>query len=390
MNFLNNGKVKGEVQERRHSSVTYGLLCVIENKTLMRFLLVTLGIFPLFIQAQNQRPAVFDSLQLIQTDTIYFASGQAVITSEADSVLRRVGPQSPGKDKVYLTGHTDAVGSLSYNENLAKRRANAAIAVLQELGWDSTDLIVKTFGERQPAVRNDSENNRQRNRRVTIDQYRPIPYRAFLGQVIDPADGSGVQAQVRVHSRSISDTLRTNTEGRFQVDLPIDSVVGFDIYAQGYFYASEYLKIKLDPMPPLQFELPKAEVGAAIDIPNLYFYGNKDILLPRSAPELPKIQRFLEMNPGIQVEIAGHVNYPNQPPVTQNTFEWKLSVRRAQRVYEWLMDHRIPEEQITYQGYGNHQMRFPHARSERDQSLNRRVEIKVISTGEVISIPDKR
>jgi flagellar motor protein MotB len=83
------------------------------------------------------------------------------------------------------------------------------------------------------------------------------------------------------------------------------------------------------------------------------------------------------MNPDAAVEIAGHVNYPNQPPVTKSSWEWDLSVRRARLVYTWLIDNGIDPNRLIYNGYGNHQMRFPNATREEQMSQNRRVEIIV-------------
>ncbi len=342
----------------------------------MRHLLLCLVFFPVLVNGQHL--AMFDSLQHSYSDTIYFESGSWEITPVADSVLHSFPLPQRESDRLYLTAHTDAIGSVAYNENLATQRAQSAAAVLQERGWLPEGMVQQTFGERRPSRENNTDSNRQKNRRVTLDYFIEIPFQTISGRVIDPATDEGVPAQIRVHGRSFSDTLQATDDGRFSIALPVDSVVGFDVYASGYFYQSEYKKIKAEPMAPLEIKLPKAEAGQSMDIPNLYFYGNQDILLPRSIPERPKIQRFLEMNPTIKVEIAGHVNQPNQPPVTEDTFEWRLSVRRAQAIYNWLIEQGIPEEQITPQGYGNHYMRYPHATSEQQMSLNRRVEIRVL------------
>ncbi len=73
-----------------------------------------------------------------------------------------------------LHGHTDWVGSDSYNNALAKRRGYKARNYVSSKGISSNRLIVKAFGEHNPIARNalvdgrDSETGRQLNRRVEI------------------------------------------------------------------------------------------------------------------------------------------------------------------------------------------------------------------------------
>jgi outer membrane protein OmpA-like peptidoglycan-associated protein len=344
-------------------------------RVLFRLAWVTLALTPAGLAAQAP-PPLFDSLLRVQTDTVYFATGSWELDSSALALLQQYPAPRDTSHRLYLTGHTDAVGSEQANELLARRRAAAVTGQLTRRQWDPAAIVVRTFGERLPVASNVSEEVRWRNRRVTLDYYEPVPYTLLNGRVIDPANGEGVDAQLRVHSRTFDDSLRTRPDGTFQLRVPVDSVVGIDVYAEGYFWQSQFLRVRAD-MPELLLELPAATRGAAMDIPNLYFFGNQAVLLPKSIPELPKIKRFLEMNPNVAVEIAGHVNYPNQPPVMKSSWEWDLSVRRARFVYTWLVDNGIAADRLTYRGYGNHQMRFPNATREEEMSQNRRVEVIV-------------
>ena len=131
----------------------------------------------------------------------------------------------------------------------------------------------------------------------------------------------------------------------------------------------------------LQLPLKPATNGAAADIGNLYFVGNQPVLLENSKPELPKILRFMQLNPAMKIEIAGHVNRPNNPPVDKDSWDFKLSEDRAKVVFNYLIEHEINVEQVSWKGYGNHQMRYPRASSEAEQALNRRVEIRVLEGG---------
>lgn len=128
----------------------------------------------------------------------------------------------------------------------------------------------------------------------------------------------------------------------------------------------------------VNFALPPALEGEALTLKNLYFVGNQDTLLKTSEPELPKLLKFMEHNPGIRIEIGGHINRPNSPPVPKDSWNFGLSERRAKRVYNYLIERGIDPERVTYKGYGNYQMIYPMARTEKEQAANRRVEIRVL------------
>lgn len=328
-----------------------------------------------------QVPPVFDSLQPYFSSTLFFDSDIAKLDEEALQVLQECPAPQGSTERLYLTGHTDAIGSDSYNEDLARRRAMSAQEILKQKGWTDSMMVIQTFGERTPVATNNVEAGRRKNRRVTLDFYQAIPYRILQGRVIDGEGGQPLpEAFVRIHGKTISDTLQLDSLGRFSIALPIDTVVGVEIYSKGYFLDSKMLKMRPKTIAELKIELTPAKPGAVADIEELFFVGNQAILLPRSEDVPPKILRFMQINPHLQVEIAGHVNYPNLPPVKEDTFEWDLSVRRAKLIYDYLINHGVPAEQLKYRGYGNHEMRFPNARTAQDQEANRRVEIRVLGT----------
>lgn len=65
-----------------------------------------------------------------------------------------------------VQGHTDNVGSDSYNMNLSQKRADAVKAYLTQHGIESSRLVSKGYGFHQPLVPNDTATNRALNRRV--------------------------------------------------------------------------------------------------------------------------------------------------------------------------------------------------------------------------------
>jgi len=69
---------------------------------------------------------------------------------------------------VELAGHTDNVGSESYNLKLSSDRANVVRQALIENGIDEARLKAQGYGSSKPLVPNDSEENRARNRRTEM------------------------------------------------------------------------------------------------------------------------------------------------------------------------------------------------------------------------------
>lgn len=66
-----------------------------------------------------------------------------------------------------IIGHTDAVGSSEYNVDLGMRRAKNAMEYFRELGVTS-EVKIESKGEKEPVATNDTEEGRQKNRRVNF------------------------------------------------------------------------------------------------------------------------------------------------------------------------------------------------------------------------------
>ena len=67
-----------------------------------------------------------------------------------------------------IVGHTDATGPDAYNMTLSERRAAAATNYLAAQGVSRARLRSTGRGETEPVVTNDTEENRQKNRRVEV------------------------------------------------------------------------------------------------------------------------------------------------------------------------------------------------------------------------------
>lgn len=68
--------------------------------------------------------------------------------------------------KIEIIGHTDDQGSASYNLKLSKDRAISVMEYLSSKGISKERLSATGFGESKPMLKNDSDENRAKNRRV--------------------------------------------------------------------------------------------------------------------------------------------------------------------------------------------------------------------------------
>lgn len=69
---------------------------------------------------------------------------------------------------VDVFGHTDSVGSDSYNMQLSQQRANTVASIFAQNGIQQARLYTQPFGETRPIDSNETDYGRARNRRVEV------------------------------------------------------------------------------------------------------------------------------------------------------------------------------------------------------------------------------
>jgi OmpA-OmpF porin, OOP family len=68
--------------------------------------------------------------------------------------------------RVEIGGHTDNVGTVSYNQQLSEKRAQAVNEYLKQNGIEAKRLIAKGYGQERPVADNKTEEGKQLNRRI--------------------------------------------------------------------------------------------------------------------------------------------------------------------------------------------------------------------------------
>jgi len=101
---------------------------------------------------------------------VLFAFDSDALADGAPAALDRVVQairEAPGA-RVTVEGHTDDQGTDEYNSALSERRARAVAAYLAQKGIGGDRITARGLGKSRPAVANDGDEGRRRNRRVEI------------------------------------------------------------------------------------------------------------------------------------------------------------------------------------------------------------------------------
>ena len=103
-------------------------------------------------------------------DRVEFETGSAVLKPAAREQLQNLAVILKAYPNVSLKvgGYTDNVGDDAANQKLSQARAEATIKELTSLGVEANRLEAEGYGEQFPVASNETEQGRQRNRRVDV------------------------------------------------------------------------------------------------------------------------------------------------------------------------------------------------------------------------------
>lgn len=111
----------------------------------------------------------------ITLNNIFFDFDKAVLKAESFPELDRLVKLMNERPtmSVEVIGHTDAIGTATYNLGLSRRRAISVTERLLKGGITAERVITKAFGEGMPIATNDTKEGRQKNRRVEFKIIKP-------------------------------------------------------------------------------------------------------------------------------------------------------------------------------------------------------------------------
>ncbi len=119
-------------------------------------------------QEKNLQMVPIEVGQTIRINNLFFDTGKSELKEESFPELSRLINimQTNPKMVIKISGHTDDVGSDVDNLKLSKDRAVSVKNYIIKNGIEDKHISSNGYGETKPQVKNDSDENRQKNRRV--------------------------------------------------------------------------------------------------------------------------------------------------------------------------------------------------------------------------------
>jgi outer membrane protein OmpA-like peptidoglycan-associated protein len=264
-----------------------------------------------------------------KTDTVYIHfpfNKHELINSEVSKIKSFITEYNlySGESNIELRGHTDFIGTDTYNQLLSEKRVSSVMNYLLNNGISSSHFkMSKGFGENEPLNDNSNDIARQQNRRVEIIWQQ-------IEKVVEQQDDPSPMDTVREFTREAIDTARE---------------------------------------------------GQTLRLRNINFYGGRHTFLPQAMPALNQLLDVMKANPSLEIEIQGHIccRYGSREDgMDYDAGDNRLSHNRARAVYYYLAENGIDKRRMTYKGFaGEFPLVFPEY-TEADRTLNRRVEIKIV------------
>lgn len=256
----------------------------------------------------------------------YFDFDRSALTEEARSELDNLIAEyknSGAGSGLTIKGYCDAHGTDAYNDRLSRQRALSVKNYLEQHGITSKEILLwKGYGEKEALNSNSTAEERQLNRRVEV---------AY-------STSTNISAS----------TTTTNT-------------------------ASD---------PPLNQQIEKVKTGESINLRNINFYGGRHTFLRQSEQALADLLDVMKSHPALVIEIQGHICCRiglDEDGEDFDSGDNLLSKNRARAVYEYLLQNGIDAGRMSYKGLAGKIPLVNPEVTEADRTLNRRVEIKVIS-----------
>jgi outer membrane protein OmpA-like peptidoglycan-associated protein len=200
------------------------------------------------------------------------------------------------------------------------------------------------------------------------------PVRKLLVTVTDKESGERLASDIFIDGGSGSEKMRFPTLSQVETDVVSYRTYSINVVKQGYLLASETFIPKNDSVYNVDIKLKKMVLGDRINLENIKFDSDKTEILAESQTALDQLKTFLDVNPGMHIELQGHVNGESK----RNKKKYrKLSAARAKAIHDKLVEAGVAKSRLSVVGFGNARMIFPTPVNNRQAEANRRVEAEV-------------
>lgn len=208
---------------------------------------------------------------------------------------------------------------------------------------------------------------------------RPEPVGYVRGLVYDAETEKPLYARFELIDIETDEVIVTSysdsEDGSFLVALPYNRRYALNASKKGYLFYSDHFDLlaeKYSGGQSIEVPMNKVAGGQTIVLNNVFFDTDKFDLKQESRSELNKLADFMEMNPGVKIEVGGHTD--NQGSAAHNQ---ELSENRAESVMNFLVEQGVSADRLSAKGYGQDNPVADNS-TEVGRSKNRRTEVKVL------------
>ena len=267
---------------------------------------------------------------------VFFDSNKSELKKSESDKLQNWMKSHADVKIVAINGYTDEDGTTGFNDTLAQKRVGFVFSNVKDKIKIREDFKTRSFGELHNLSKNKAE-----NRKVSI----------FYIEAKDLAREDEILG--------IKKEIKERPIVSYPTQISIDNPNGTK---------SEY---HLDVN--FMRQIANAKAGEKLKIDNLNFIINTFAVVNESRGKLYELLLVMKRNPGLKIEIQGHL-------CCMPKDRTDLSTQRAKAIYNFLVTNNIEKSRLSYKGFGSAQPVFPlPEKDEAERAANRRVEIAIVS-----------
>lgn len=322
--------------------------------------------------------------------SVFGENGKWSIPKNTGKIINTAGDEmSPflhfdGKTLYFSSNGRAGMGG--YDIYYTKMKEDSTWTEPQNLGYpintynDELGLIIDAGGQKAyfSSVRDD-KHGKDIFSFSLYESVRPDPVSYFKGKVCDSETGKLLKAVyelIKLNTGEIVASGTTDLNGSFLVCLPSGFNYGLNVNRSGYlFYSDNFMFEGIHSVSEpynKRILLKPIKVGETLQLSNVFYEFDSWNLKKESVSELDKLYKLLYENTGINIEIGGYTD-----SIGTESYNLKLSEKRALSVVNYLVDKGIKRERLTFRGYGAASPVGDNI-TEDGRKLNRRTEVKVI------------
>jgi len=211
-------------------------------------------------------------------------------------------------------------------------------------------------------------------------EHQPDAVVSIKGVVYNTKTRRPIQARIFYESLPEGEEIGTIESdpltGEYQIILPSGKMYGYLAEAEGFISINANIDLTetkdYGELNNNLFLVP-IEIGAVVQLNNIFFGFDKYELKEASFPELQRILELMNDKQDMKISIEGHTDN-----IGTKAYNIKLSEKRAQAVMDYLIKKGVNKERIQSKGWGKSNPMASNDDEKGGREINRRVEFVIL------------